>query len=173
MGLNKRLHHTPLVPLIVLLLVCSALSYIQIKSLFASSVNAHFVYNYPTLSPLRPNTTSPPFFSSVAHRPCKQCSKYTFLFALIFLARIMQYCLAAVDVAPFPSLLRMSVDHQARYVDRQLSFHWIRRGCRVANKNLPWFQLLPRGMHPDLLELVQIHSGVLILLRVLQQLTMG
>ena len=54
---NKWLHYTPLVLLIVLLLVCSPLSYIQIKSHFASSVNAHFVSNYPTLSPLRPNTT--------------------------------------------------------------------------------------------------------------------
>ena len=34
MGLNKRLHQTPLVPLIVLLLVCSPLSCMQIKSLF-------------------------------------------------------------------------------------------------------------------------------------------
>ena len=34
----------------------------QIKSLFASSVNAHFASNYPTLSPLWPGTTSPPFF---------------------------------------------------------------------------------------------------------------
>ena len=48
---------------------------------------------------------------------------------LIFLARILQYCLAAVDVSPFRS-------HQAFYVDHQLSFHWIRRGCRVANANL-------------------------------------
>ena len=41
--LNERLHYTPLVPLIVPLLVRSPLSYMQIKSLFASSVNAHFV----------------------------------------------------------------------------------------------------------------------------------
>ena len=33
--LNKRLHYTPLVPLIVLLLVRSLLSYVQIKSLFS------------------------------------------------------------------------------------------------------------------------------------------
>ena len=39
-----------LVPLIVLLLVRSTLSYMQIKSLFASSVNTHFASNYPTLS---------------------------------------------------------------------------------------------------------------------------
>ena len=45
--LNKLLHYTPLVPLIVLLLVPSPLSDMQIKSLFASSVYAYFVYNYP------------------------------------------------------------------------------------------------------------------------------
>ena len=38
---NKRLHYTSLVPLIVLLLVHSTLSCMQIKSLFASNVNAH------------------------------------------------------------------------------------------------------------------------------------
>ena len=37
---NKRLHYTSLVPLIVLLLVRSTLSCMQIKSLFASNVNA-------------------------------------------------------------------------------------------------------------------------------------
>ena len=42
----------PLVPLIVLLLV----QMMQIKSPFASSF-AHFASNYPTLSPLRPDTT--------------------------------------------------------------------------------------------------------------------
>ena len=56
----------PLVPLIVLLLVRSPPSYMQIKSLLASSVNAHFASNYPTLSPLRPDTTATslqrPFF---------------------------------------------------------------------------------------------------------------
>ena len=54
---NKRLHYTPLVPLIVLLLVRSTLSYMQIKFLFASNVNAHSASNYRTLSLLRPNTT--------------------------------------------------------------------------------------------------------------------
>ena len=54
---NKRLHYTPLVSLIVLLLVCSTLSCMQIKSLFASNVNAHSASNYRTLSPLRPDTT--------------------------------------------------------------------------------------------------------------------
>ena len=57
--LNKRLHCTPLVSLIVLLLVRSTLSYMQIKSLFASNVNAHSASNYRTLSPLRPDTTGP------------------------------------------------------------------------------------------------------------------
>ena len=47
----------PLVPLIVLLLVRSPPSYMQIKSLFVSSF-AHFASNYPTLSPLRPDTTA-------------------------------------------------------------------------------------------------------------------
>ena len=56
--LKKQLHYTPLVPLIVLLLVRSPLSYMQIKSLFPSSVNAHFASNYPALSPLTPDTTS-------------------------------------------------------------------------------------------------------------------
>ena len=60
--LNKRLHYTTLVPLIVLLFVRSTLSYMQIKSLFASNVNAHSASNYRTLSPLRPDTKSPPFF---------------------------------------------------------------------------------------------------------------
>ena len=59
--LNKRLHYTTLVPLIVLLFVRSTLSYMQIKSLFASNVNAHSASNHRTLSPLRPDTTSPPF----------------------------------------------------------------------------------------------------------------
>ena len=54
---NKRLHYTLSVPLIVLLLVRSTLSYMQIKSLFASNVNAHSACNYRTLSPLRPDTT--------------------------------------------------------------------------------------------------------------------
>ena len=58
----------PLVPLIVLLLVRSPPSYMQIKSLLASSVNAHFASNYPTLSPLRPDTTATslqrPFFGA-------------------------------------------------------------------------------------------------------------
>ena len=60
--LNKLLHYTTLVPLKVLLFVRSTLSYMQIKSLFASNVNAHSASNYRTLSPLRPDTTSPPFF---------------------------------------------------------------------------------------------------------------
>ena len=60
--LNKLLHYTTLVPLIVLLFVRSTLSYMQIKSLFASNVNAHSASSYRTLSPLRPDTTSPPFF---------------------------------------------------------------------------------------------------------------
>ena len=38
---NKRLHYLSLVPLIVLLLVRSTLSCMQIKSLFALNVNAH------------------------------------------------------------------------------------------------------------------------------------
>ena len=50
------------IELIVLLFVRSTLSYMQIKSLFASNVNAHSASNYRTLSPLRPDTTSPPFF---------------------------------------------------------------------------------------------------------------
>ena len=51
-----------LVPLIVLLLVCCTLSCMQIKSLFASNVNAHSASNYRTLSPLRPDTTEVNFF---------------------------------------------------------------------------------------------------------------
>ena len=57
-SLNKRLHYTPLVPLLVLLLVRSTLSYMQIKSLFASNDNAHSTSNYRTLSPLRRDTTA-------------------------------------------------------------------------------------------------------------------
>ena len=48
----------PLVPLMVLLLVRSILSYMQIKSLFASNVNAHSASNHRTLSPLRPGDTT-------------------------------------------------------------------------------------------------------------------
>ena len=62
MEFKKPLHYTPLVLLTVFLLVRPPLSYMQIKSLFASSVNAHFASNYRTLSPLWPDTTSPPFF---------------------------------------------------------------------------------------------------------------
>ena len=57
--LNKLLHYTTLVPLIVLLFVRSTLSYMQIKSLFASNVNAHSASNY---CPLRPDTTEVNFF---------------------------------------------------------------------------------------------------------------
>ena len=42
----------------VLLLVRSTLSCMQIKSFFASNVNAHSASNYRTLSPLRPDTTT-------------------------------------------------------------------------------------------------------------------
>ena len=79
--------------------------------------------------------------------------------------------MAAIDVPPFPSLLGMSVDHLARYVDRQLSSHWMRRGCRVEIFPGSCFSFFRTGCIQTFL--VQIHSYVLILPRVLQQLTMG
>ena len=111
----------------------------------------------------------PPFFlvwlkvpvNSVPSR--RSCTRWSFWPA---------YCsLAAVDVPPFPSLLGMSVDHLARYVDRQLSSHWMRRGCRVEIFPGSCFSFFRTGCIQTFL--VQIHSYVLILPRVLQQLTMG
>ena len=64
MGLNKRLHYTPLVPLIGGFHVTSSppcwwtVNKIKCKSSpFLPRVLTHFASKYPTLSPLRPDTT--------------------------------------------------------------------------------------------------------------------
>ena len=86
---NKRLHYTLLVPLIVLVLVRSTLSYMQIKSLFASNVNAHSASNY---CPLRPDTTEVNFFCPIfsAFLEYFRVNWIEFLLLIIRLVQIVQ-----------------------------------------------------------------------------------
>ena len=93
-----------------------------------------------------------------------------FLFLLIFLARILQYCLAAVDVAPFPSLLRMSGTIRLVTWTANCHFTGYAEVVGLQTQIFPGFSFFRAGC---IQTLVQIHSDVLILPRVLQQLTMG
>ena len=94
-----------------------------------------------------------------------------FLFLLIFLARILQYCLAAVDVAPFPSLLRMSGTIRLVTWTANCHFTGYAEVVRLQTQIFPGFSFFRAGSIQTFL--VQIHRDVLILPRVLQQLTMG